>query len=108
MRSDIDAALVKCYLRRRTIQLEVSMAPPYVSVYYPKAGGSSLKIQLERMLGESLLQDYEHHPLGPHAMEEIDELPPKYKMVHGHFRASRYSRLRNRFLFTFLCNLLTI
>jgi hypothetical protein len=86
------------------IYTEVSMAAPYVSVHFPKAGGSSLKIQLESILGESLLQDYAHDPLGPHAMEEVDDLPSKYKMVHGHYRASRYSKLRNRFLFTFLRN----
>ncbi len=80
------------------------MRTPIVSVHFPKAGGSSLRIQLESMLGESLLQDYAHHPLGPHAMEEVDELPCKYKMVHGHFRASRYSNLKNRFLFTILRN----
>ena len=80
------------------------MAHRYVSVHFPKAGGSSLKVQLESGLGSGLLQDYEHHPLGPHGMEEVDELPPQYKMVHGHFRASRYAKLKNRFLFTFLRN----
>jgi hypothetical protein len=80
------------------------LATPYVSVHFPKAGGFSLKIQLERMLGQSLLLDYTHDPLGPHAMEEVDELPPGCEMVHGHFRASRYSKLKNRFLFTFLRN----
>ena len=77
---------------------------PYVSVHFPKAGGSSLKIQLESILGEGLLQDYEHDPLGPHAMDEVHELPPNYKMVHGHFRASRYSQVNKRFMFTFLRN----
>jgi len=56
------------------------------------------------MLGDGLLLDYEHDPLGPHGMEEVDELPAQYKMVHGHFRASRYSKLTKRFLFTFLRN----
>ena len=78
------------------------VATPYVSVHFPKAGGSSLKIQLESVLGEGLLQDYAHDPLGPHAMEEVHELPPNCKMVHGHFRASRYSQVKNRFLFTIL------
>jgi hypothetical protein len=73
-------------------------------VHFPKAGGSSLKVQLIDMLGENLLLDYEHHPLGQHAMEEVYELPPQYTMVHGHFRASRYTKLRERFLFTFLRN----
>ena len=80
------------------------MAPFYVSVHFPKAGGSSLKVQLLSMLGQSLLLDYEHHPLGPNAMEEVDVFPPNFKMVHGHFRASRYSKIKNRFLFTILRN----
>ena len=78
------------------------MGPTYVSVHFPKAGGSSLRVQLESMLGESLLLDNEHHPLGPSAMEEVAELPFQYKLVHGHFRASRYAKLRNCILFTFL------
>ena len=75
-----------------------------MSVHFPKAGGSSLRVQLERMLGERFLQDYEHHPLGPRAADIVDQLPPNFKMVHGHFRPSRYSRVKNRFLFTFLRN----
>src|SRR5688572_6285080 len=73
-----------------------------VSVHFPKAGGHALLVQLQYLLGDNLLVDYEHDPLGPHAAQVVEELPPGVRLVHGHFRAARYDKVRNAFRFTFL------
>ena len=72
-----------------------------ISVHFPKAGGSSLRVQIERLMGESLLLDYGHDPLGRFGKETVHELPPGIRMVHGHFRAARYA-IGDAFRFTFL------
>lgn len=73
-----------------------------ISVHFPKAGGTSLRIQFERILGTSVLLDYDHDPLGPHSAQMVDELPSSTRMVHGHFRAARYEQISDAFRFTFL------
>lgn len=73
-----------------------------ISVHFPKAGGHSLFMQLLCLLGDSLLADYDHDPLGPNAVQTVAALPPGTRMVHGHFRAARYAKVGNAFRFTFL------
>src|SRR5215213_337469 len=73
-----------------------------VSVHFPKAGGHALLVQLRYLLRDSLLEDYSHDPLGPNAGELVDDLPLGIRMVHGHFRAARYDKVKNAFRFTFL------
>jgi hypothetical protein len=73
-----------------------------ISVHFPKSGGTSLRIQFERILGTSMLLDYDHDPLGPHSAQTVDQLPCNIRMVHGHFRAVRYQKIRDAFRFTFL------
>jgi hypothetical protein len=75
-----------------------------ISLHFPKAGGSSLRVQFEKLLGSDLVLDYHHDPLGPHAAQTVDKLPPGKRMVHGHFRATRYARVNDAFRFTFLRN----
>jgi hypothetical protein len=75
-----------------------------ISLHFPKSGGTSLRIQFERLLGSRLLLDYNHDPLGPNAGIADHELPLGHRMVHGHFRAGRYDEVRDAFRFTFLRN----
>jgi hypothetical protein len=60
-----------------------------VSVHFPKAAGSSLHIQLGKLLGDKLALDYTHDPLTSMGKENA-EFPSGKRIVHGHFRAQRY------------------
>jgi hypothetical protein len=71
-----------------------------VSIHFPKAGGTSLRTQLARLLGDQLSLDYNHDPLTP-AGRDSSEFPAGKRVVHGHFRATRYSATAAYFL-TFL------
>jgi hypothetical protein len=76
------------------------LAQRVVSIHFPKAGGTSLRAQLARLLGDQLSLDYDHDPLTP-AGCEASEFPAGKRAVHGHFRATRYSASAAYFL-TFL------
>ena len=72
-----------------------------ISVHFPKAGGSSLRVQIERLMGQSLLLDYGHDPW--------DDLGRKLYMncrpASGWSTATsgpRATRSAMRFRFTFL------
>jgi hypothetical protein len=73
-----------------------------ISVHYPKAGGSSLRVQFEWLLGPALLLDYGNDPLGSNGRLSVNSLPPEIRMVHGHFKAARYKNVPDAFRFTFL------
>ena len=73
-----------------------------ISVHLPKAGGSSLKHQLEVLFGSRLLLDYGAPPLACDAEIRVDALPPGIDVVHGHFHAARYNAIPDAFRFTFL------
>ena len=80
------------------------MLQSIVSVHFPKAGGSSLRTQLQSAFGAALLLDYSHDPLGQAGNYVADSLPPSVQMVHGHFRATRYAGVRDAAMITFLRN----
>ena len=61
-----------------------------VSVHFPKAGGSSLLVQLVNLLGDTVALDYNHDPLTSEGKETAD-FPSGKRLVHGHFRAQRYA-----------------
>jgi SAM-dependent methyltransferase len=61
-----------------------------VSVHFPKAAGSSLHIQLVKLLGEKVSLDYTHDPLTSAGFETAG-FPIGKTIVHGHFRAQRYA-----------------
>ncbi len=61
-----------------------------ISVHFPKAGGTSLHTQLAGLLHDDLVFDWTHDPLTP-AGAEIGTFPVGKRIVHGHFRAQRYS-----------------
>jgi hypothetical protein len=80
------------------------MRQSIVSVHFPKAGGSSLRTQLQSAFGAALLLDYSHDPLGQAGSYIADSLPPSVQMVHGHFRPTRYAGVRDAAMITFLRN----
>lgn len=61
-----------------------------ISVHVPKAAGTSLATQLVALLGEDVFLDYGHRPFMPTGWEKA-EFPVGKRVVHGHFRASRYA-----------------
>jgi hypothetical protein len=61
-----------------------------ISVHFPKAAGSSLKLQLEVLLGDGIALDYSCGPLTSRAGETTD-FPSGKLLVYGHFRAQRYA-----------------
>ncbi len=71
-----------------------------VSLHLPKAAGTSLKSQFTALLGNAVHTDYRHDPLTP-AGAESAEFPMGKRVVHGHFRASRYASSQAYFI-TFL------
>jgi len=78
------------------------MAQPFVGVHFPKAGGSSLSVQLSEHLADRVEYDYGHDPLGPAAFETAGRLPPGRTGVYGHFRPERYAQVPDVLRFTFL------
>ncbi|GJD96638.1 sulfotransferase family protein [Methylobacterium iners] len=71
-----------------------------VSLHFPKAGGSSLKIQLQEALGEQMVLDWGANPFSEY-VEPTAVFPAGKRLVHGHFTAQRYSAT-DAFKFTFL------
>jgi hypothetical protein len=71
-----------------------------VSIHFPKAAGSSLHVQLVKLLGEKVSLDYTHDPLTS-AGSETATFPIGSTIVHGHFRAQRYAS-ENAYWMTFL------
>jgi hypothetical protein len=48
----------------QVVSAEVSMNPArVVSIHFPKAAGSSLRVQFVKLLGDSVALDYTHDPL---------------------------------------------
>jgi hypothetical protein len=74
----------------------------YISIHFPKAGGSSLLEQLKGQLGPDLLLDYDHDPVASNRVQAAEHLPVQASVVHGHFHASRYDAIANAVRFTFL------
>ena len=75
---------------------------PIVFCHFPKAGGSSIARMLYSQFRTGCLHDYDHDPLCQHSGETVDHLPRETNCVWGHFQASRYDKVKDRFLFTFL------
>jgi len=71
-----------------------------VSVHFPKAGGSSLHYQLCTLLGDDVFLDIDHDPLTP-AGAQPGLFPVRKRVLHGHFRAQRYSSV-DAYWMTFL------
>ena len=61
-----------------------------VSVHFPKAAGSSLKFQFQKLLGDQVLLDYSSDPLVDLNRQRA-EFPPEKTLVHGHFHPARYA-----------------
>ena len=53
-----------------------------VSIHFPKAAGSSLKVQYVKLLGDSVALDYTHDPLTTTGSEAA-EFPNGKRLVHG-------------------------
>lgn len=86
----------------------------FVSVHFPKAGGSSLQQSLITAFGfGTVLLDYADDPAHPCSRYSLDpegclrrtretELPPYLKAAHGHFHPSKYMHLKGVKWITFL------
>lgn len=61
-----------------------------VSLHFPKAAGSALKSQLLQMFPQDMVLDYDNDPLVNADMTPA-AFPVGKRVVHGHFRALRYS-----------------
>ncbi len=71
-----------------------------VSLHFPKAGGTSLVTQLQKLLPDQVALDYEHDPLVD-ASSLTATFPSGQRVVHGHFKPQRYA-IDDVFLITFL------
>ncbi len=71
-----------------------------VSLHFPKAGGTSLVTQLQKLLPDQVTLDYEHDPLMD-TSSLTGTFPPGQRVVHGHFKPQRYES-NDVFLATFL------
>lgn len=60
-----------------------------IAVHFPKAAGSSLRVQLETLLGDAVAFDYGCDPVVNRHRETI-EFPSGKQLVYGHFSAKRY------------------
>lgn len=71
-------------------------------IHFPKAGGTSLRSQLEQHYPDRLLFDYEHDPVGSSNAREVAALiSDDIVGVCGHLHPSRYAD-QVEMLFTFL------
>lgn len=61
-----------------------------ISVHFPKAGGTSLKIQFENIFKNQIVFEYDNDPLITSGTSE-SMFPDDKKMVHGHFSARRHA-----------------
>jgi hypothetical protein len=59
-----------------------------MAVHFPKAGGTSLRIQLGNLLGSGLALDYLNAPLSSRV--ERRDFPRGKQMVFGHFHPARF------------------
>ena len=83
-----------------------------ISVHAPKAAGSLLLMQFQRIFGSDLLFDYQDDPADPCSIRNIDPLAyarhpvllRDYVVVHGHFHPSKYDEVSPAFRMTFLRN----
>ena len=71
-----------------------------ISLHFPKAGGTSLATQLQKLLPNQVAVDYDHDPL-TEAGGETAPFPEGKRVVHGHFKPQRYA-CENAWLITFL------
>ena len=71
-----------------------------VSIHFPKAAGSSLQVQLVKLLADRVVLDYTHDPLTTSGAETT-QFPNGKRIVHGHFCAQRYASV-NAYWMTFL------
>jgi hypothetical protein len=75
----------------------------FVSVHFPKAGGTSLRNQLQANLGDKLILDYEHDPVAKSEAGDMHPGPlPGIVGVHGHFCPARYQKWEDSYFITFL------
>jgi hypothetical protein len=79
--------LIAGYYDRTSILSSAGPNPAKVmSVHFPKAAGTSLHIQLGKLLWDELALDYTHDQLTSMGKESA-EFPSCERIVHGHFRA---------------------
>lgn len=85
--------------------------PKIISVHAPKAAGSMLLIQLQKIFGSAVYIDYQDDPANPCSPRNIDPsfysrqpLPDlsSYSVVHGHFHPEKYNGVDGAFRMTFL------
>jgi hypothetical protein len=60
-----------------------------ISVHFPKAVGTSLRLQFETLLGDSIFLDNDNDPLSVKSIQSV-EIPSGKRLIHGHFHAGRY------------------
>jgi hypothetical protein len=91
---------VSCRPKRVVNASNTTYPSRVVSIHFPKAAGSSLHVQLIKLLGDRVVLDYTHDPLTSNGFETA-EFPIGKTIVHGHFRARRYVS-ENAYWMTFL------
>jgi len=86
---------------------------PIVSIHTPKAAGTTLLTLFRQAYGEdAVLVDVADSPANPTSPMHLDpegwlerrpsRLPPRIKVVHGHFHPVKFDKLDNAFRLTFL------
>ena len=59
-------------------------------VHFPKAGGTSLRVQIDEQFPGKTLADYAHNPIGGEEVRVETHLPVEFPGVFGHFHPLRY------------------
>lgn len=82
-----------------------------ISVHAPKAAGSMLLVQFQKIFGSEVFFDYQDDPADPCSVRNIDPLSyvkkpildlPECAVVHGHFHPAKYDGVSPAFRVTFL------
>jgi glycosyltransferase involved in cell wall biosynthesis/predicted O-methyltransferase YrrM len=77
--------------RENFVDPAVALVPErLISVHVPKTAGSSLHSQMAILMGDLVALDVAHDPLTPAGLETAP-FPERKRVLHGHFRASRYA-----------------
>jgi hypothetical protein len=80
------------------------MGDTLISVHFPKASGSSIRLALQKVYGDKLMVQYSFDPVDPGNPEYIDPIgyaksrPSSLlscKAVHGHFSPRHFDRIEN-------------
>lgn len=82
-----------------------------ISVHTPKAGGTSIRLSLEKAFGAGFCSEYSDDPANPASERNINparffsrcrEFPENVQCLHGHFHPGQFNLRQDVFLFTML------